>query len=119
MTFDEVKEGQKVLLVGASHPNLTSGIIYIREGSYLTFATGTHKKQKASLTPENYKYIPVPQDRPKPRIWDGHLSNSGEFTIKILKDYPSLDRFTVKKHHRFFRALAAWSNHVLESEDNG
>ena len=122
MTWDEVEEGQKVLLVGATHTKLTSGIVYTRKGDHLTFTTGTHRQQQAGYTYINYKYIPVPQDRPKPNIWD-------EYMDKVLTGFrfnfwptecPTMkitiyERWVVR-FPKTFRALVAWINHVLDGE---
>ena len=119
MTWDEVEEGQSVLLVGATHPELTSGIIYTRKGDHLTFVTGTNRRQQASYTYVNYKYIPVPQDRPKPNIWDEYTGIEKN-SFNGFKFY-GFDGTSVNIHEgdipnnpKQACALSAWINHVLD-----
>ena len=123
LTLDEVEEGEEVWAF--QDGNRLSHARYKKLGGFLVQmdfdnnfpSDGTWKK---TLTHNNakLKFIPVPQDRPKPNIWDEYLSNSNRFVVDRFRGYKSLNHNIVEEHARFFRALAAWIDHVLE-KNNG
>jgi len=116
MTWDEVEEGQKVLLVGATHTKLTDGIDYTRKGSCLTYKTVTNKEVISPFAPEKYKYIPVPQDRPKPNIWDEYTDGDYfEITTDCLQQ-GYIHKDNVIKNKDYYEAKAAWFKHILDGE---
>ena len=86
MTWDEVEEGQEMIAFYNFQP---LPLIYKRIGEQQFFQIrskeGRNIKRISGHSPKNCKFLPVPQDRPKPNIWDEYME-----------------------------ARAAWINHVLD-----
>ena len=119
MTWDEVEEGQEVIIFSAPY-HKTSGLVYAaKEDGCLIYTNGSGNKQEVSSVPEKYKYLPIPQDRPKPNIWDEWVSGGHDIemqNVDIIGGVVHISHDYIDNNRDICRALAAWINHVLDGE---
>ena len=119
MTWDDVLEGQEVFAFKKSHSSNyyfdVHGNIYTRRGDYLTFTTSKNEVVQSTLNLSDYKYIPVPQDRPKPNIWDEYMVD-GKFDCRtmVIDAHGFLMLAGNNGNRKKDRALAAYINHILD-----
>ena len=77
MSFDELEEDIKYLVLNDDGA-LVSGSKY---GDFFLISKSGSVEYR---NPENSKFIPAPQDKPKPNVWDGDLDSLGNFKIGTL-----------------------------------
>lgn len=119
MTWDEVEEGQEVWLF--SKANNLGDLLYKKIEGDLFYQTEEETWARSMGSNSDYKFLPVPQDRPKPNIWDEYIG--GVLTDDPKFDFWSMECSVIRIYKRWvmkfptaFRALAAWINHVLDGE---
>ena len=116
MTWDEVKEGQEVWVF--SRTNKLDGLLYKKIEGGLYYQTEEETWARSDKNYLAYKFLPVPKDRPEPNLWDEHVDKHGDFDLFRLKPFNDgkMHKGLVKKYATYFRALAAWINHILDGE---
>ena len=114
--WEDIEDGEKVILF-YEHSN-PSGIVYQKKGENLFFVD---ENKKSNRDPKKYRYIELPQDRPKPNIWDDWVgleknSFNGFKFIGFDGTSENIHHGDILNNPKQARALAAWINHVLDGE---
>ena len=66
------------------------------------------------------RFLPAPQDRPKPNIWDEYTSSYGDIVLSTISTGTGsvvIKPSEVKANPEHFRAASAWFNHVLDGDE--
>ena len=115
----EVEEGEEVIAFRryADNKPVPVSESYKKIRGKLVFRDLNDKTWKATLTnPNSLSFLSVPQDRPKPNIWDEYMD--GEYFEKPY-DMPAsryLSKDDILERKDYFKAKVAWINHVLDEK---
>jgi len=123
MTWDEVEEGEEVWCFNKSNKNEIAQSGVKKNDGLFNKETGD-----GVLWSKDWVFIPVPQDRPKPNIWDEYLkigeAELGSYiSIQVggnregkYRHESCVHEYNIIEFKDNYRALVAWVNHVLDGE---
>ena len=123
LTWDEIEEGQEVWAFDGSDNKRCWPSSRVTKKGELILLDGERDDIANTTNFRKLKFLPVPQDRPEPQIWDEYLRQGGtreKFDVQLpyLASSRTFCRNWIIENDKIFRALAAWINHVLE-KNNG
>ena len=116
--WEDVLEGQEVWVFDSVNNKYTARHKKMQGRLFYTFDMDCGSWEPSSCVLSKCKFLPAPQDRPKPNIWDEYMGMGGDYLDSPIDDTcsGSTHKVEIIENKEFYRAKAAWINHVLDGE---